>query len=316
MAAFNNRLYLAPAGEGTTWNLTRAPIIWQTADPRRGAEVACQPGFGDAGNGGVFELEVFDDHLYAGTFNHWQGFQVWKTKANGEPPHRWTKVIGEGALRGPLNEAVVSMCVFNGALYVGSGIQNGGYDRTFRTGPGAAELIRIHPDGTWDLIIGTPRITSRGLKVPLGGMGPGFDNFFNGYIWRMVVHDGWLYVGTFNWSVFLPYAQRHNMPPCFQRELARQGVENIVGHEGGFDLWRSRDGVEWTPVTRTGFGNPHNYGIRTMASTPYGLVVGTANPFGPEVTIRHGAGWTCASNSRGGAEVWLGSQAASGQTGH
>ena len=29
-------------------------------------------------------------------------------------------------------------------------------------------------------------------------MGAGFDNPFNGYIWRMCAHDGALYVGTFD----------------------------------------------------------------------------------------------------------------------
>jgi hypothetical protein len=57
----------------------------------------------------------------------------------------------------------------------------------------------------------------------------------------------------------------------------------------------------------TGFGNPYNYGARTLLSTPAGLLVGTANPFGPNVAARLATGWTYVPNDRGWTEVWLGS---------
>ena len=122
----------------------------------------------------------------------------------------------------------------------------------------------------------------------------------------MTAHAGWLYVGTFDWSVFLPYAQRHRMLLWLQRHLNRFGVENILKHQGGFDFWRSPDGLHWHAVTLTGLGNPYNYGVRTLVSTPFGLGVGTANPFGPLVAARLAAGWTYVPNPNGGAEVWLG----------
>ena len=36
-------------------------------------------------------------------------------------------------------------------------------------------------------------------------------------------------------------------------------------------------GVTFTPITTTGFGDKYNFGVRTMAATPYGLFLGTAN---------------------------------------
>lgn len=310
LVAFDDRLFVAPAGEGTTWNVTRAPTILRSADPAGGEWTqACVAGFGDPTNGGIFELEVFDGHLYAGTFNHVLGHQIWKTPATGSEPCRWTKVLERGAYRGSLNEMAMSMCAFNGALYVGSGLQNGGYDRTYRIGPAAGELIRIHPDDTWDLVVGAARETPQGRRVPISGLGPGFDNFFNGYIWRMAVHDGWLYVGTFDWSVFLPFAQRRRMLPWLQRHVDEHGADAIVREQGGFDLWRSHDGEVWSPVTLNGLGNAYNYGVRTLLSSRHGLFVGTANPFGPEVPARLARGWTYVENLDGGAEVWLASAA-------
>src|SRR5262249_30212034 len=161
-------------------------------------------GFGDPTNLTVFELEVFDGFLYAGTLNPVHGFQVWKTSADGIPPYQWNRVITDGAYRGNLNECTASMCVFDHALYVGSSIQNGGYDRTYKVGPAPAELIRIHPDDTWDLVVGTERHTPQGLKCPISGLGPGFGTKLNVIFWRMAEYEGWLYLGTYNWIVFLP----------------------------------------------------------------------------------------------------------------
>jgi nucleoside-diphosphate-sugar epimerase len=305
MVAFDGHLFIPPTDEGTSFNSNRASVILRSADPLEGVwEAACEPGFGDSTNNGIFELAVFDGHLYAGTFNQYQGYQVWKTPATGDAPCCWTKVIERGAGRGNLNEIAMSLCPFDDALYVGSAIQNGGYDRTNQVGPAAGELIRIYPDDSWELVVGTPRRVLDGMKYPLSGMGPGFDNVFAGYMWRMVVHEGWLYASTFDWSVFLPYAGRPSRTAM--RMMRELGVEHIVRHGGGFELWRSRNGTDWVPVTQNGLGNPYNYGARNMVSTPQGLFLGTANPFGPEVAAQIAGDWIYVPNPHGGAEVWLG----------
>ncbi len=308
MASFKGWLCVSPAGNRYAWNLARRPEVIASQDPASRSWVAASlPGFGDPANESIFELEVFGDHLYAGTFSHRSGFQVWKTAAEGSPPFAWTKVLTHGAYRGNLNEAATSMCAFGDALYVGSGIQNGGFDRTYRIGPAAAELVRLHRDDSWELVVGTPRRTPDGDKEPLSGRGPGFDNFFSGYVWRLAAHDGWLYAGTLDTSVFLPYANRARLTPWLQHQIRAAGLYALVRQEGGFDLWRSRDGSAWANVTRTGFVNPCNYGARTMVSSPHGLFIGTANPFGPEIAAQTVSGWTYVANPQGGAEVWLGS---------
>ncbi len=304
MTGFDGHLYVPPAGEGITLNSNSASVIMRSPDPAVGLwEQCCPPGFGNPDNTGVFELCVFADHLYAGTFNR-NGYEVWKTPANGGGPCRWARVLEEGADRGPHNQIAMSMCVFEDALYVGSAIQNGGYDRVHGIGPAAAELVRLYPDDTWDLVVGEPRGTPNGFKRPLSGLGPGFDNLFSGYVWRLTVHDGWLYASTFDWSVFLPYA---HAPSYGARRLADEfGVDEVVSRGSGFELWRSDDGITWLPVTTNGFDNPYNYGARTLLSTPHGLYVGTANPFSPKVAARLAHGWAYVDNPHGGAEVHLG----------
>jgi ubiquinone/menaquinone biosynthesis C-methylase UbiE len=313
LLAFKGRLYTSPTGQTAgygqaTDSMVDAPIIYETSDPLTDSwRPVMLPGFSDPTNLTVFEVVVFDDHLYAGTLNATSGFQIWKTKANSTPPYNWTKVVTDGAYRGNLNEIAVSMYVFDNALYVGSGIQNGGRDKVYNIGPAGAELIRIHPDGTWDLIIGEARSTPQGYKRPLSGIGPGFDALFNAHFWRMAVHEGWLYLGTYNWTIFLPYLSQKNWPDRFRRRIDEIGIDTLVQECGGFELWRSRDGIQWTPVTQTGFNNPYNYGVRTLVPTPFGLYVGTANAFGPEIALKTASGeWTYALNPSGGTEVWMG----------
>lgn len=307
LVPFKRRLYTSPTGMAGGKANTALPVVLESLDPAKGEwRPVNVPSFGDSNNLTIFEMLGFNGYLYAGTLNPFSGYEIWKTAAEGTPPYQWTRVIERGAYRGPLNEAVVSMFEFKGALYVGSGIQNGGHDRTYHIGPGAPELIRIYPDDTWDLLIGEPRHTPQGFRYPLSHLGPGAGNLFNGYFWRLAEFDGWLYLGTFKWSSLLLYFRASSAPNLAERVARRVGIDNLVKFDGGFDLYKSRDGISWMPVTTTGFDNPYNFGARTMVGRGPGLFVGTANPFGPEVAIRTPLGWMYVQNPRGGAELWLG----------
>ena len=306
---FNGRLYTSPIGStNNVANTTLYPIIFESADPRKGVwrEVS-KPGFGDPDNVVVFFICEFDNHLYAGTGNVRSGFQLWKTRGEGEAPYHWEKVLEYGAFRGGLNQAVGAMADFRGALYIGTGIQDGGYDRVNRVGPAAGEVLRVFPDGTWEICVGVPRMTPEGIRLPTSGYFPGWNNFFNGYIWRMGVHDGRLYVGTADWSTYLRYINLDLWPQSVANVVREIGIEKIIEHQSGFDLWSTADGDHWTPVTKSGFGNPYNIGCRNIVSTPYGVAIGTVNVFGPEVAHFNGDGYEYRPNPRGGTEIWLGS---------
>jgi hypothetical protein len=266
---------------------------------------ASRHGFGDDNNLTVFEMAEFNGQLYAGTVNP-TGFQLWRTERADAPPYTWKKVLDRGAGRGAHNEVAVSLCEFNGALYVGTGILSGGFHQTLRIGPAASELLRVWPDDSWELLVGQPRETPAGVKVPLSGYGVGFDSLFNTYVWRMTAHAGWLYAGTFSFGSVLPYLPLHIWPEDVLVLLRHWGLDRVSRELGGFDLWRSRDGVRWDCVTRSGFGNQYNWGLRNFASTPYGLFFGTANPWGPTIAIQRHGRWQYVENPRGGCEVYLG----------
>ena len=309
LVPFKGKLFTSPTGRAKgDPNTSGNAVIFATDDPMSGQwDVVNPSGFNDPYNVGIFEMQACGDYLYAGTANL-NGYQIWRTTAEGKPPYKWERVVHAGAYRGALNQGVASFCVHNGLLYAGSGIQHGGIDVANGVGPAGPELIRIHPDGKWDLVVGTMRATPDGVKIPLSGYRAGLNNLFNGYFWRMASHDGWIYLGTFDWSVMMRYAERTNWPPPFRRMTDKIGLETLIEHQGGADLYRSRDGENWIPVTTQGFDNPYNYGIRTIQSTPHGLAVGFVNPFGPRVGVQEGDKFVYKDNPDGGMEIWLGSK--------
>jgi hypothetical protein len=264
LTGYRGKMFAAPAGTVTDEYLDRneAPraMVYVSEDPASGSWAeASTVGFGDPSNAGVFTLCTASDRVYAGTVNPERGFQLWQTFAEGEPPYEWEPVLLDGADGFNHNLAVSAMTEFNGALYVGSGITGFGQDKVHDIGPASAELLRVHPDGSWDLIAGRMRFTADGLKMPLSLLGPGLGDFYNSVIWAAVVHEGVLYIGTHQWEAF--------------RALEVE-AEEIVG---GWQLWASEDGENFTMVIGDGLGNPPDVGIRSFASTPIGLFVGTHN---------------------------------------
>jgi hypothetical protein len=296
LVQFHGRLFTSPAGrmrgDFIERNASDTPVIFENADPLAAPWLSVnEVGFGDPTNSTIYEMASLNGLLYAGTFNPYKGFQIWKTHAKGDPYH-WMQAMTDGAFRGSANEAVASMCILGDALYIGTGKQGLRFDKTRHRGSDAAELIRLYPDDSWELIIGEPRHTFEGTKVPLSGLGPGFNNPYNAVIWEMAKHDSWLYAGTENTSSFLGFLNRFRL--AGRATLQARLIDNYVEQKGGFDLWRSRDGIAWDLVTSSGFGNPNNFGIESMLSTPAGLFIGTV-------------GMTREMGGRpGGCEIWLG----------
>lgn len=213
-----------------------------------------------------YEMAEFNGWLYVGTFNPiGGGYSVLKTRAQGQPPYRFQTVVPIGAYHpDPVraSRSVVSMNIFQGRLYVGTATQT--------------EVLRINPDDTWDLVVGPPRqapAVNGGVewKYPISGLDSGFGHTLNDHAWQMADISGSLYIGTYNASVG-------------SRNHPEHGPKLL--HNMGAHLYRSSDGWYQTAITTDGFANlgdprggRYDYGIRTMAVTPYGAFFGTANDF-------------------------------------
>ena len=204
----------------------------------------------------IFTIYPYRNHIYAtvGDVGYPNGYAVFKTDAATPDPADPTRflftpvVLGDGTqmLRAA---GAISMQEFRGSLYVGT-------DRP-------TELIRINPDDSWDLIAGVARMTGSGMKRPLSGMDNGFNSMFNGHFYSMAVHDGELYLGTWDWS----------------QNLRGTPLDGLFNYQYGFDFFKTGDGIHWKVIDRRGLGDSLNSSIRNLESTPFGLFVAVTNPY-------------------------------------
>ncbi|MBD3184804.1 T9SS type A sorting domain-containing protein [Candidatus Poribacteria bacterium] len=293
LVSHNGKLYTASA-EGGVPVIFEGTVAGDTITFRPASEVA----FGNLDNVGIFDMAVLRNYLYVGTFN-FNGYEVWRAKTTGVRPYQWEPIITGGAGRGQQIPLGMTLQPFKGKMYVGEGNPAPG------TYPG---VTRIWPNGYWQVVCGDKVDTDQGRKWPISGKEGGFGNLFAGYVWAMEEHEGWLYVAVLDsTSVYLPMdiaalqqlIDIGELPPVIIELLENYLMPSIWANQGGFDLWKSWNGWKWYQVTQTGFGNPLNYGARTMVSSPVGLFITTGNPF-TQGDLEFG------TDSDGGTEVWLG----------
>lgn len=176
---------------GTTDNPDIAsgpPVVLANDDPMTtGWTPINHPGFGDPDNLAVFAMATWDrdgdgvkETLAAATINRTEGAQVW---LNGDPcamstcagaRDGWELAVSHGAGRpfeppsvrtdgqwGPHNAGAAWMAEFQGDLWIAfSEAASGG------SGAGLGELVRLRPDGGYDLVTGLPRTPWPGYNAP------------------------------------------------------------------------------------------------------------------------------------------------------
>ncbi len=216
----------------------------------------------------VFEIAAFAGHLYMGTGSSTTGYAVLRLLQT-HRPYRVQQVVRNGAGRGKYMTSVVAMQVYRNWLYVSAA---GWYCLSCNALP-AAELIRVAPNGDWQVVAGNPRFIplQSETKYPISGLDDGFDNIFNAHFWRMAVIGNALYVGTNDWSYLL------------QKDTSFLGgfpglLVDLLSGEMGFDIWGTCDGVNFFPVTRNAFGVDYeDFGVRTMVGEDGNAFVGSAD---------------------------------------
>ncbi len=176
--AWDGRLALAswgPAEEGEP-SLLPTRAVLASADPARGPWAPVAPlGFGDGLNEGITAMAVAFGRLHVATRNPVRGFQVWAAawRRPEGAPDPWAKALDAGAHRFAMSPAASSMAAFGGHLFVATASEPDGL-------PGlpvpAAELLRLGPDGGWEVVAGEMRASPDGLKVPLAVVGAGLGD--------------------------------------------------------------------------------------------------------------------------------------------
>lgn len=192
-----------------------APDQWEVLSP---------PGFGDPRNLAVSALTVHQGRLCAATANPTTGFQIWISGADGgapKPGHGgdpgWTCLLDKGAARYGMNPRVGFLQSHQGQLWIGTAMDMPSLaDLDWP----AAEVLRIEPDGTWELIAGEVRLTPQGLRLPLSLRGPGLDD---------------------------PGVTCLNAMAVLDADVGPGGLM-LLGGGPLAGLWQSRDGETWEPL--------------------------------------------------------------------
>jgi hypothetical protein len=120
-------------------------------------------------------IAVFNDGLVVAADHLVRGFELWTTAALEDVSSKWSSLLRRGGYRFSMNARVLSCVPWKDALYVACGrAENARRGRLYQDG---FEILRVYPDASWDLVIGTPRVSEAGLKIPLACLGPGTDQF-------------------------------------------------------------------------------------------------------------------------------------------
>ena len=252
-----------------------------------------EDGFGDSCNDAATSMTLFDDHLFVGVYNPTEGPELWRS-ADGRSwePAVADQVDGddfdadENGFSSPGNSDATVVGVFNDRLHV--------FTEAARPHDDAEAPQDARDTGTqvWATSAsGSPpfddlvRVNQEGYGNPHGGMN-------NNTSWNMrselLVHDGFLYVGTWNWSgsaqIFrtdgIPaaggtqYVWEEASPPGFGHgHIIAQPLEVFQDYlfassagPGGARLWalpldgdQDRPLEDWICVVADGFGDDDRY---------------------------------------------------------
>jgi hypothetical protein len=256
MEVFNNILYVGTIN--FDWSDDGFCQIWRTADGENWEKVV-DKGFRDEDgapddlkNAYLWDMEVFQDELYAGTFNiplgaH-QGGQIWKSDTGN--PGDWEKVdLGnnEDGFGEKKNYGIRKLVKWGDDLYVGTATS---VLQVFSDE--AIEIWKYDGNG-WECIVGDE-------PGHQDEWDDGFGDYYNKYAWSMDTAGNALWVGTVHHHL-IPWPKSY-----------------------GCEVWRY-DGTELEPIVENvegekpnGFGEWWNRAARSMIEYPEGsgnIVVGT-----------------------------------------
>jgi sugar lactone lactonase YvrE len=247
-------------------------------------------GFGDRNNFAVHRMVVFNDMLYAGTYNN-NGGQVWRTSDG----TTWNQVPLPGYFSAN-NLSILLGGPFNGYLYAGTANRETG-----------GEIWRCSAcDGSdWEQVISV-----------------GFDGADNTSIERIFVFKGILYATTSNAKTGAEVWKSPNGDPSWWSQVNVDGFNDsrntgmwgaavvkgylyvatsqldayAEGTQSGVEIWRCQacDNTDWSQVNTDGFGNAGNYAA-WIESFNGSLYVLTNNDSGVQVwscSLCGGTDWT------------------------
>ncbi|PWB76532.1 MAG: hypothetical protein C3F07_03570 [Anaerolineales bacterium] len=281
---FNGMLY---AG---TWNGTlTSPYylnggqVWRSSDGSSWEQVVSN-GFGDPTNSEVMRFVVFKNQIYAGTWSYsdTDGAEIWRS-SSGESGS-WTKVVSNGFGEAS-NRGIVTMEVFNGALYAGTRSRDGSGNAT------GAEIWRSTNGSDWtrvsdgfgdiktDTISGLESFNDY-LYAGTGRWDSATQTYIGGQIWRCSQVSGCDDVS--DWQLIMDdgFGEIQNRYIGAFAVFTGQLYTVTYNRQSGLAVWRTANGTNWKHIVFNGFGDSNNLGPfwdSGIATFNNQLFVGTAN---------------------------------------
>jgi hypothetical protein len=255
----------------------------------------------DSPNNGILSLEVFKDHLYAGSQDYENGLRIWRMEGNGS----WTQMTPAG-FGDPLLSSPLDLIEFKGMLYVLTGDWQG------RT---VGQIWRSADGRHWK-------------PVTTDGFGQANGISFN----RAFVYKGKLYVTTLGQLLEdgspagMQIWRSASGAPGSWKKVVTGGLGNPVDSEmtgsaifkgalyiavqsndwlSPSEIWRSVDGVRWERIM-SGFGYPDPLPEdAAFGDTPGSLAVfGNYLYLGLDIFDINATDWEHPENNIGPGQIW------------
>jgi hypothetical protein len=204
-------------------------------------------------------IASFDGKLTITIDDPKEGFHLWTRNLNSEILREWVPLLRKGGQRYSMNAHVFACVPWKDALYVVSGPG----ERRSRTDHQVGfEMLRIYLDGSWDLVVGAPRVTGSGLKVPLSCLGPGMDGFTPARF-------------------------------CFLADSASELLLGTYDDLAGLRIWQSLGGESWSVINGAELAGLDR--IRTVSAFPMSAGTGLLLEFESSLRGQPYAIWLCSS---------------------
>ncbi len=265
-------------------------------------------GWGSNENQYVWRMSVYDNKLYVGTFDTSSLLEPIGQFSNGDiinmTPEEWKSELQY------LKELIELLLVKNGGATPAVASENG-----------AEQVVSEDEQMAYDLEELYEELEDAEAYLSDGGsiatVSEGDDNDSSASIdEKIAYHRAFVeyYEGLLN--SFEQLQQKYSLPQDIteriqkllnQEKLARvrsviECLQYMRTATRGFDMYVTEDGVSFTTVTKDGFGDPYNHGLRVFAATDQGLCIGTANPFlGTQLWIQRGYAVTYDANGGSGS---------------
>lgn len=249
--------------------------------------------------GSIYNIKFFNNHLYVSTSDK-NGVQLWRTEGSEPEINKWV-LIADNGFGDRSNSWSLSMGTFKEHLYVSVSKQ---LPKAYLN-PKGADLIRVDKNDNWEIVVGgepeEPVECSVGVRrKAVSSYESGFSNPLNVYIWQICEYKDSLYLTTFDHGSNLQTVleilllnKKILSTVIASLGIKEKSIEELIGiykntlkkldkekYQYGFDIFKSKDGINFSPLVLNGLGNNNNYGGRILfVSSENKLYIGTANPY-------------------------------------